>query len=211
MDGIGEYSHGLAGLRMDATMRNPITVVRHFIQTLQIGDNMIYDNIITGEMNCILPNPLNATFNPTMEQYNAAGYREQVSIDNPIEGFRVVKYAVQEIDSTTCKLIVAEQVNIAEEQAAQEAARIAAEQARQDAKSLTLKTVENTFLLMCDQLTGVTTHTKLGFDQINAVISGLTDQNQAVMLSLKLLEIDAEAKREGGLLWWDTCTWHSDI
>ena len=32
MDGIGEYSHGLAGLRMDATMRNPITVVRHFIE-----------------------------------------------------------------------------------------------------------------------------------------------------------------------------------
>lgn len=85
----------------------------------------IYDNIITGERDCIRPNPLNGKFNPSETNYSEAGYRERVSVDLPSEGFRVVKYAVQEIDTTTSKLIVAEQVNIAEEAEAARQAKLA--------------------------------------------------------------------------------------
>ena len=84
-----------------------------------------YDNVITGEMNCVLPSPLGATFNPTMEQYNQAGYRERISIDQPAEGFRAKGYAVQEIDAATCKLVITEQINIADELEAARQARLA--------------------------------------------------------------------------------------
>jgi len=86
----------------------------------------------------------------------------------------------------------------------------AEEAARQDAKSLSLKKVENNFLLMCDQLSGTTTHKKLGFDAIKIIINSLPVEQQ-IIPSLQLLAIDAEAKREGGNLWWDDCTWHPDI
>lgn len=93
-----------------------------------------------------------------------------------------------------------------------EAARKAQEEAqRQLGKPLRLKIVENTFLSICDTLTGQTSHVKLGFDTLNTIISGITDPNTKVLVSLQLLSIDAEAKREGGLLWWDDCTWHPEI
>lgn len=59
----------------------------------------------------------------------------------------------------------------------------------------------------------VGTMTKLTFDQINSIIEGLmiSDANAAIVASLKLLAIDAEAKREGGLKWWDTCEYHPEI
>ena len=67
-------------------------------------------------------------------------------------------------------------------------------------------------MLFCQQLTGGTM-TKLTFDQINSTINGLmeSDVNAAVVASLNLLAIDAEAKREGGLKWWDTCEYHLEI
>ena len=85
----------------------------------------IYDNVITGQMDCQLPNPLGSTFNPTLEQYYAAGYRTRVSVDQPADGFRVTAYAPQDIDGATCKLVIVQQVNIAEEEAAAAAARLA--------------------------------------------------------------------------------------
>lgn len=98
-----------------------------------------------------------------------------------------------------------------EQKAAVDAAEeAAAEKARQDAKTLALKTIENSFLSMCDQLTGQTTHAKLTFVQIRTIIGTLSAEQQ-VLLAVQLLIIDAEAKREGGNLWWDTCAWHTDI
>ena len=96
----------------------------------------------------------------------------------------------------------------AEEKAAVDAAE---ETARQMAKPLKLKIAENKFLAMCDQLTGTTSHTKLGFDELQLVLDQITDPNIKVMAALNLLAIDAEAKREGGLKWWDDCSWHQEI
>jgi hypothetical protein len=96
----------------------------------------------------------------------------------------------------------------AEEKAAVDAAE---ESERQMAKPLKLKIVENKFLYMCDQLTGSTSHAKLGFDELQAILDQITDPNVKVMAALNLLAIDSEAKREGGLKWWDDCVWHAEI
>lgn len=92
----------------------------------------------------------------------------------------------------------------AEEKAAVDAAE---EVARQAAKPTVLKNAENNFLSLCDLLTASTNHAKLGFAEINALIE-LLPQEQQVIIGLKLLAVDAEAKREGGLKWWDDCSWH---
>lgn len=97
----------------------------------------------------------------------------------------------------------------AQADADEEAARKAAEQAMQDGKPLALKAAENRFLTMCDQLTGTTSHTKLGFAVLQAIIEQIADPSTKMAAALQLLAIDAEAKREGGLLWWDSCTWHN--
>lgn len=78
-------------------------------------------------------------------------------------------------------------------------------------KPVVLKVVENRFLNMCDTLTGGTNHVRLGFAELGVIIEGMTNQNELVMCALQLLTIDAQAKREGGLLWWDTCTWHPEV
>lgn len=94
---------------------------------------------------------------------------------------------------------------------AKAAAEVSAEAARQLAKPLVLKTAENNFLAMCDALTGGTSHTKLGFADLNAIISAIPDPGVMGLTAIRLLAVDAEAKREGGLKWWDDCTWHADI
>jgi len=86
----------------------------------------------------------------------------------------------------------------------------AAEAARQAAKPLVLKMSENSFLGLCDQLTGTNTHVKIGFNMIKMIIAELPLEYQ-VSASIQLLATDAELKREGGNLWWDDCVWHPEI
>jgi hypothetical protein len=95
----------------------------------------------------------------------------------------------------------------------EEDAIIWSEEQRQLNKSLALKSVENKFLSFCDLLSQSNTHTKLGFDQLQPILEGMmgSDPNTAIVLSVKLLAIDAEGKREGDNHWWDDCTWHPDI
>ena len=87
----------------------------------------------------------------------------------------------------------------------------AAEAARQAAKPVKLKAVENAFLDLCNTLAG--SYDKLDFATINQTLEAMmeTDANTATVLSLRLLAIDAEAKREGGLNWWDDCALHTEI
>jgi len=130
---------------------------------------------------------------------------EPIQIEAPLYAewvnCKVVDYAVVPMSQEE---IDARQV----EREAEEAQKEAERQAR---KPLVLKTVENKFLAMCDQLTGTTTHTKLGFDQINAIIEAIPDESTKLQAGVKLLAIDAEAKCEGGLMWWDDCKWHEEI
>ena len=86
-----------------------------------------------------------------------------------------------------------------------------AENWEQSSKPAALKTVENNFLLVCDMLTQSSLHEKLGFDELHVILEAWPDPQQKLDITVSLLAIDAEAKREGGLNWWDSCAWHEDI
>ena len=83
-----------------------------------------------------------------------------------------------------------------------------AEIARQAAKPEKLKAAENNFFALCSLL-GLSG--KPGFGEIQAVLDGMEDQDQAAALAIRLLGIDAECKREGGLQWWDGAIYHSEV
>ena len=78
-------------------------------------------------------------------------------------------------------------------------------------KSDALKSAENNFFYLCAALFAGDM-TKRGFAELTPVIESImaTNQAQGITLSLKLLAVDAEAKREGGLNWWDTATFHPE-
>ncbi|MFA6063944.1 MAG: hypothetical protein WC736_15255 [Gallionella sp.] len=82
-------------------------------------------------------------------------------------------------------------------------------QRKQAAKPAELKQCENNFLLLCEQLTGK--RDKVGFDTLRTIIEAMlqTDPQTAMVLSLKLLSIDAEGKRFSAT-WWDSCAWHNE-
>lgn len=150
---------------------------------------------------CVRPSCTSTTISPTDEQLSALGYAE---IDVPdcdskywLKNGRVVTEMTSEEKSAV--------------DAAEALAVVEAECSRQQAKSLKLKQAENAFLLYCESLFG--DKTKRGFTELNAVVEqlSLTNPEQAIPLAVKLLAIDAEAKREGGLVWWDDCAWHEEI
>lgn len=84
----------------------------------------------------------------------------------------------------------------------------ASEAARQAAKPDALKGAENNFYLLCNAVFG--DFQKRTFAELNAAIEAIkaTDFSAAVELSVRLLAVDAEAKREGGLKWWDDAVQH---
>jgi hypothetical protein len=86
-----------------------------------------------------------------------------------------------------------------------------AEAARQAAKPEALKTAENNFFGLCHAIFG--DYQKRGFAELQAALDAIltTDPNTATVLSIKLLAIDAECKREGGLLWFDDAAIHPEL
>ena len=103
-------------------------------------------------------------------------------------------------------------------QAAQDAAALAAAEAaaqaeidRQAAKPLKLKAVENRFFELCQLLFG--DMEKRGFAALSDELDAMSavDPQAAMVLSIKLLGIDAEGKREGGLNWWDDAIYHGPL
>jgi hypothetical protein len=84
------------------------------------------------------------------------------------------------------------------------------ERQRQLNKPIDQKIAENDFLSICDTLTGSTTHAKLGFDQLRAIVNTLPNDQQ-VYWFVRLQANDSQLQREGGLKWWDDCVWHAEI
>lgn len=70
-------------------------------------------------------------------------------------------------------------------------------------------TLQNQYLAMCDQLTGSSSHAKLGFTELQAVIVKMQESQpaQAMGLALQLLTLNAALVRCGGIQWWDNCEW----
>ena len=92
-----------------------------------------------------------------------------------------------------------------------QAAAARAEIDRQLNKPLALKKAENNFFSMCYVL--FSSMEKRGFSDITTALDAMkiTDPQTAMVLSIQLLGIDAEAKREGGLQWWDDAVYHPEI
>jgi hypothetical protein len=82
--------------------------------------------------------------------------------------------------------------------------------AQQATKPVELKQCENNFLLLCEQLFGA--KEKTGFTEIQDKLTAMlsTDPQTAMVLSLKLLSIDAQGKRFDQK-WWDSCMWNADV
>ena len=81
----------------------------------------------------------------------------------------------------------------------------------QTLKPFDVKAAENGFLLVCQSLTG--SRTKLSFGDIRLLIEDMkaTNFQAAADLSISLLSIDSELKRECGEKWWNSCVWHPEI
>ncbi len=137
-----------------------------------------------------------STSNPTDEQLLAVGIR-------PVQAPGCDRKYWLAFDGTAFPEMSQEQKDAVD--AAEAQAAIDAEAARQAGKSKALKAVENAFFDFCDLL-GF--QEKPGFAALNTVIGGMVDQQQAAALAIRLLAIDAEGKREGGLNWWDDAQRH---
>jgi hypothetical protein len=161
------------------------------------------------------------TWDNSQEMLKELGWRIRPELPPVEEGYERLSVVYVEGDGTTASAqytdtLIQDRLN-AEEAARQALAAQQAQQAiideqnRQLNKPLELKKTENNFLLICEQLSG--NRNKLGFEELNTIIEGLlvSDQNTAVVLSIKLLSLDAAGKRLGGNLWWDDCVWHEDI
>lgn len=171
-----------------------------------------YRNIVTGETK--LPDRIGATMGVTWANSGAMlrslGWRIEPELPPVADGYERGLVTWFDDDGTYCRAVY-EDTPIADRLAReQESAAASAAQAQLD-KPTELKSVENQFLSICEQLSGK--RVKLGFAELEQAVNALmgSDPNAATGLSLKLLTIDAAGKRLGGLLWWDTCAWHAEI
>lgn len=81
----------------------------------------------------------------------------------------------------------------------------------QAVKPLALKQSENKFMDACEEITGQ--KVKLGFDELEAIIAPLQTNNPSLFmgLSIKMMAINQELIRAGGVKWWDTCVYHPEV
>lgn len=118
------------------------------------------------------------------------------------QGFQFVKWDVA--------ILGTNQPTIAYLDSIDAAAQVWKQNLAQSSKPVELKKAENNFLLLCEQLTGK--KEKVGFDTLRTILEAMltTDPQTAMVLSWKLLSIDAEGKRFDQR-WWDSCIWHADV
>jgi len=135
------------------------------------------------------------------------GNVRRFSGDTPYPAGAIVESDVS-VDMDERFLTVTNGVVVAKSVEEIEQIKVADEVEMQAAKSVELKALENEFYELCNQLFG--DYGKRGFVEIRAKVEQLqaTDPMLAVTMSLRLLAIDAEARREGGDKWWDTAIRH---
>lgn len=146
------------------------------------------------------PNPFNGIYNPAAEMLYESGYRIMPDVPPIADGYQRMSITAIEGDGVHGQWLVVDRL----------ASEVAEESRLADiSANLTRYTLQNQYLSLCDQLTGKTTHEKLGFAELEAIIASLMDSapDQAVALSLKLLTLNAALVREGGVAWWDNCEW----
>jgi len=109
------------------------------------------------------------------------------------------------------RLVTREEVDARAAADAEAAAQ--AEIDRQAAKPRALRKAENAFFELTYAIYG--NMDKRGFDVLGATLDAIAANPetamQAIVLSLRLLAVDAQAKREGGNHWWDDAIYHGPL
>lgn len=123
-------------------------------------------NQITGEKALERPTRAGATFDPDLAQLRAAGWREVRTVEIPEDGYRVTLWGFQDNnDGETFDILIASDVSIADEHAAQEAAAQQAYEADL-ADNHEYYALQNGYLCLCDMLMGRNTHELVGASEI---------------------------------------------
>ena len=87
--------------------RNMKTILALFLMaTVALADGTNYGNIVTLETRNDLPTKIDNTWNPTLKQLQAVGWRKITEIEQPAAGWVVSARVVQPIDATTCRLAI---------------------------------------------------------------------------------------------------------
>lgn len=146
----------------------------------------------------------------TLAECESIGWRRLAETVQPPAGMTATAWGVEEIDGHTCKVVCTSWVDPVEEERKRKEAEEEAERQRQLNKSLDQKIAENGFLSICDTLTQSTSHAKLSFDQLRAIINTLPNEQQ-VYFFMQLQANDSQLQREAGLKWWDDVIWHPEI
>lgn len=145
------------------------------------------------------PNPLEGVYNPPDALKYACGYRVMPPAPAVPADHTRVSITPADVDGVHGDWRVVDRLT----------AEIDAEARQADlAANGTRYTLQNQYMTMCGQLTGQAP-CKLGFAELQAIITGMqtTNPEMAMGLALQLLTLDAALKREGGLQWWDSCSW----
>ena len=131
-------------------MKNSLALL---VSCLLAGSGMAaeYGNVVTSNFVSQLPIRIGNTWNPTLGQLQAAGWRYVTVIDSPSPGYRVGSWGIADIDGTNARKTVATQINIADQQAAQ-AAAIAVMRAAEAQLDNAMKIEKGVALVTLDEL-----------------------------------------------------------
>ena len=131
-----------------------------------------------------MPRIIGNSFNCGPKQWAANNWRGIYSWSQPEAGFRVTAYVPEDIDGMTCNMKIVSTVNLADEQAQQAAAQQAAYVAdlTNNAKRYTL---ENAYLMLCDQVMQRTTHEKMAAESMAVAIITIKKQDAVVGAKLE--------------------------
>ena len=106
------------------------TILAFFLMaSVALADGTNYGNIVTLETRNDLPTKIDNTWNPTLKQLQAVGWRKITQIEQPAAGWVVLTRVVQPIDSSKCRLAIATQRSQADIDAEAESNRLARIQA----------------------------------------------------------------------------------
>ena len=162
-----------------------------------------------------VPSQVGATFNFNSDPQNCEnwwkeqGWRRLTAEQTPAEGFRVGSSIVVDSGDGETATIEITQINIAEEQEQQAAEQQALYEADIVANA-SRYTYENAFLLLCDQLTQQSSHSKLPMEQLTVILAQLrTLDKDSYEKSRDILNVLNAALSRFDLKWWDVCQYRN--
>ena len=157
----------------------------------------------------------------------AAGWDERVNsycgstpdihtyaISETSEGMIISKWNITSTNRPTIQQLVDQDVVIAAREAAEQAAKAAKLAGRKQYENGYFTLVKSVLTLANDPRKDITPIPKLSFDELDAILDVLYEDNntnkKATKLAMKLLSVNSALIRYD-IQWWEGASWHSDI